>query len=171
MDNRLPREAFAQLNLVCHLHLYLDWEFLIMVTHALVISCLDCYNALHWVFPWRPTQVIGPEWSNTCNYGRTRLAPLTPQLHKLDWLLIGFWGSTHCASSYLQSLIWYRTSWFVELFVYFYLSHMLLQVGHFLAPSGEHDFCCGACSLKWAPPPEIWVPLRPLGKFFIMFGA
>lgn len=46
IDKRLPREAFAQLNLVCHLHLYLDWEFLITVTHSLVISCLDCCDIL-----------------------------------------------------------------------------------------------------------------------------
>lgn len=47
----VARSAFAQLYLVPQLHLFLDWQVLVTITHVLVISRLDYDNVLYMGLP------------------------------------------------------------------------------------------------------------------------
>ena len=57
----VARSAFAQLKLVCQLHLFLERSDLAMVTHALVTSWLDYCNLLYVGLPmesvWKLQQI------------------------------------------------------------------------------------------------------------------
>ena len=54
----VTRSAFAQLKLLCHLHLFLEMSDLASVTHALVTSRLDYYNTLYVGLPLKSVRKL-----------------------------------------------------------------------------------------------------------------
>lgn len=51
LDEQVAKRSFAQLCVGCKLHMFLDHRALLMVTHVLVTTWLDYYNALQMCGP------------------------------------------------------------------------------------------------------------------------
>ncbi|KAF7246633.1 RNA helicase Mov10l1, partial [Varanus komodoensis] len=86
----VARSAFLQLRLIHQLRLYLEYDCLATVTHALVTSRLDFCNALYVGLPLKTVQILQLVQNTAARLlmGTGHYVHMTPVLRQLHWLPI-----------------------------------------------------------------------------------
>lgn len=148
-----PIQSKGQPWFVCQLHLFLDWEALLIVIHILVTSRLDYCNTLYTTLPLRNIGML--QLVQKCSTG-SLMVLFFPRIHETSVSCTGYQCASECNWLPLKLCgLGQFTGAGPFLLSCYYPSYLVRQIGSRSCPQGvltdgeENLFCHGAHTLEY----------------------